>query len=111
MAVPDGRAVQAQRRRHPSGAHPLNLADRKRLEKPGVRTFPRKNQDIDQRTLVLFIEASRLLSKYYRLRHRDGTEYRLWNTQGSRAAQLGFQVERETFQRMMADTIARLNEG
>jgi len=44
MAVPDGRAVPAQRRRHPSGAHPFKLADRKRLEKPDVRTFPRKSR-------------------------------------------------------------------
>jgi hypothetical protein len=72
-------------------------------------------QDIDKRTLVLIVvlvtETNRQLTKYYRLRHRDGAEYRLWNTQGSRAAQFGYQVEQETFRRMMADTIAQVNGG
>jgi hypothetical protein len=68
-------------------------------------------QAIDQRTLFLFIETDRLLTTFYRLRHRDGTEYQFWSTQGARAAQFGPQVERETFRVMMPDVIARLNEG
>jgi hypothetical protein len=68
-------------------------------------------QAIDQRTLVLLVETNRLLTKYYRLRHRDGTEYQFWSTQGSRAAQFGYQVEQETYRLMMPDAVARLQAG
>jgi Family of unknown function (DUF6585) len=68
-------------------------------------------QAIDQRTLVLFVETDRLLTKSYRLRHRSGAEYQFWSTQGARAAQFGLQVERETLRLMMPDVVARLNAG
>jgi hypothetical protein len=68
-------------------------------------------KDVDQRTLVLFIETDRILAAHYRLRHRDGTVYQFWNTQGQGAARLGSQVEQETFRLIMPDTLARLDEG
>jgi hypothetical protein len=68
-------------------------------------------QAIDQRTLVLFVETDRLLTKFYRLRHRDGAAYQFWSTQGARAAQFGTQVERETFRVLMPDVLARLEAG
>ncbi len=72
-------------------------------------------QAIDQRTLVVFVvlvtETSRQFTKYYRLRHRDGTAYQFWSTQGSRAAQFGFQVEQETHRLMWPDAVTRLNAG
>lgn len=68
-------------------------------------------QAIDQRTLFLVVETDRLLTKYYKLRHRDGTEYRFWNTQGPRAAQFGVLVERESYRLMMPDVVQRINRG
>jgi hypothetical protein len=68
-------------------------------------------QDIDQRTYVYFIQTERLLTKWYRLRHRNGGVYQFWSTQGPRAAQFGLLVERETFALMMPAAVAQLQAG
>jgi hypothetical protein len=68
-------------------------------------------QDIDQRTYVYFIQTERLLTKWYRLRHRNGAVYSFWSTQGPRAAQFGLLVEQETFALMMPAAVAQLHAG
>ena len=68
-------------------------------------------QNIDQRSYVYFIQVDRLLTTWYRLRHRAGTEYRFWSTQGPRAAQFGLLVQNETYARMLPAALARLQAG
>jgi hypothetical protein len=68
-------------------------------------------QDIDQRSFVYFIEVSRLLTKFYRLRHHNGVEYSFWSTQGPRAAQFGRLLENETFAWMTPAAVADLQAG
>jgi hypothetical protein len=68
-------------------------------------------KDVDQRTLVLFIETDRILATHYRLRHRDGTVYQFWNTQGQGAGRFGSLIEQETFRIIMPDVLARLENG
>jgi hypothetical protein len=68
-------------------------------------------QRIDQRSYVYFIQVDRLLTTRYDLRHRDGTRYGFWSTQGPRAAQFGAIVEFETFRLMMPAAQAHLQAG
>jgi hypothetical protein len=68
-------------------------------------------QDVDLRTFVLFIPTNRLLTRWYRVRDRDGGEYEFLSTMGPRAAQFGRLVEKETFALMMPVAVAQLQAG
>ncbi len=68
-------------------------------------------QNIDFHIYNFFVQVNRFLATFYRLRHRDGTEYRFWSTQGPRAAQFGRLVQNETHARMLPAALARLQAG
>jgi hypothetical protein len=68
-------------------------------------------QNFDFHIYNFFVQVNRFLATSYRLRHRDGTEYRFWSTQGPRAAQFGRLVQNETHARMLPAALARLQAG
>jgi hypothetical protein len=68
-------------------------------------------QNCDFHIYNFFVQVNRFLATFYRLRQRDGTEYRFWSTQGPRAAQFGSLVQNETHARLLPAALARLQAG
>jgi hypothetical protein len=68
-------------------------------------------QNVDQREFVYFIQTSRLLMKYYRLRNDKGNEYEFWGNHQEGAAEFGQMIERETYPLMMSAINSQFQAG